>query len=88
MWCRLTQNAIVDGQPRNPGYEFDLAEGDPGPCRTEHLSHDRIDTKNDNARIPGKVISVPLYVKIGDKKPPSEEQTPQPKKSFFKRIFG
>lgn len=87
MRCRLTHNAIVDGQARVPGYEFDLAEGDLGPCRTVHTSHDRIDTKNDNARIPGETVSIPLYVPIGDMSSP-QEQTPSPKTGFLKRIFG
>lgn len=66
--CRLTQNAIVDGAARVPGYEFNLAEGDAGPCHTQQVGADRIDTKNDNARIPAETVSVPLYVIIGEEK--------------------
>lgn len=74
--CRLFKPAIIDGQPRRPGYEFTLADNDPGPCEHVIVSHDRVDVNNDNARLIGETRAVPLYVELAPPAPDPDIPAP------------
>ena len=65
---RLLARAQMHGTLREPGYEFTLAEGERGPHKGVHVSHDKVDNDPANGidanRIVGNAIDIPLYEEI------------------------
>jgi len=59
--CRLLARAQISGEVRDPGFEFELADGEVGPSRTIVAAHETIDVLNDSKRIHPPLVDEPLY---------------------------
>ena len=58
---RLTARAFLGGALCEPGYEFELAEGELGPHTSIIDQHERVDVAKDSNRHPPVVRDIPLY---------------------------
>ena len=59
--CRLLARAQMSGEVREPGWEFELQDGEIGPHRNVVEQLETIDVKHDSAHVHAKYADEPLY---------------------------